>query len=129
MSSLFYVLTVTISIRIYSDSSTKFNKFDIICLAAVLIIFLFWILTQNHFISNLLVQLILVIAYFPTIKRFIKTKKNTESFTIWTLMLVVSSISLLSTRGILATVYSLRAVISISLLLLFMTYLELNTKK
>lgn len=123
-TDLVYVLTVTIAIWIYGDISTKFDKFDLICLGAVFIIFIFWILTQNHFISNLLVQFILVIAYFPTIKRFIKTKKNTESFTIWILMLVVSSISLLSTSGLLATVYSLRAVISIGLLLLFMTYLE-----
>ena len=128
-TDLVYVLTVTIAIRIYGDSSTKFNTFDLICLGAVLIIFVFWILTQNHFISNLLVQFILVIAYFPVIKRFFKTKKNTESFTIWLLMLVVSSISLLSTKGILATVYSLRAVISIGLLLLFMAWLELSQKK
>lgn len=128
-TDLVYVLTVTIAIWIYGDISTKFDKFDLICLGAVFIIFIFWILTQNHFISNLLVQFILVIAYFPTIKRFIKTKKNTESFTIWILMLVVSSISLLSTSGLLATVYSLRAVISIGLLLLFMTYLELSQKE
>lgn len=128
-TDLVYVFTVTIAIWVYGDSSTKFNKFDLICLGTVFIIFTFWILTQNHFISNLLVQFILVIAYFPTIKRFIKTKKNTESFTIWVLMLFVSAISLISTSGLLATVYSLRAVISISLLLLFMTYLELNQKK
>lgn len=128
-TDLVYVLTVTIAIWIYGDISTKFDKFDLICLGAVFIIFIFWILTQNHFISNLLVQFILVIAYFPTIKRFIKTKKNTESFTIWIIMLVVSSISLLSTSGLLATVYSLRAVISIGLLLLFMTYLELSQKE
>lgn len=128
-TDLIYVLTVTISVWIYGDASTKFNRFDLICLGLVLIVFLFWLITQSHFISNLMVQLILVIAYFPTIKRFIQTKKNTESFTIWVLMLVVSSISLFSIEGILATIYSLRAVISVGLLLLFMTYLEYAPKR
>jgi len=128
-TDLVYVGLSTLAIWVYGDVSTKFNRFDIFCLIAVALIFVFWLITQNHLITNLLVQLILVIAYFPTIRRLLKTKQNTESFGIWAGMLLVSSIALISTEGILAKTYTLRAVISISLLMGLMAWFEIKKKK
>ena len=125
-TDLLYVGISTIAILVYGDSSTKFNRFDIACLIAVLVIFVFWIYTNNHFISNLAVQIILVIAYFPVISRMIKLRKNTESFSIWFGMLFVSAIALLSTKGLLAHIYVLRAVISIIILLALMIWIEIK---
>lgn len=116
--------SVSIAIAVYGDRSTKFNAFDKGCLTAVLGIVAFWVLTQNHVVTHLSIQAILVIAYFPTVRRLWTSKENTESFALWIAMLVTTAIALLSSQGILATIYLLRAIVSISLLLLLMGWAE-----
>ena len=78
---LFYVAAITTSILIFGDKKSKISRFDLACLGAVLLIVVFWIFTQNHLLTNFLIQSILVIAYFPVIQRMIKTRENSESFT------------------------------------------------
>ena len=116
------VLTVIVSVAIYlfGDPTSRFSRFDKGCLIAVLMIVLFWFITKNHFITHALTQGILVIAYFPVISRLWKTKENSESFLIWIGMLLASLLSLLSSKGILATIYSVRAIVCIALLMLLM---------
>lgn len=115
-------LTVIVSVAIYlfGDPTSRFSRFDKGCLIAVSVIVLFWFITENHFITHALTQVILVIAYFPVISRLWKTKKNSESFLIWTGMLLAPLLSLLSSKGILATIYSVRAIVCIALLMLLM---------
>ncbi len=127
-TDLVLVVSVAVAIFIYGDKSTRFNKFDMGCLIIVLIITAFWLITKNHLVTNLSIQTILVIAYFPVIKRFWESKENTESFTVWTGMLLAASLSLLSSKGMLATVYALRAIISILLLLSLMVRIEMRKK-
>ena len=126
---LIYVLSVTLAIVFFGDASSKISRFDLVCLVVVLIIILFWIFTQNHIVTNLLIQSILVIAYFPVVKRLIKTRENSESFLIWTGMMIAPALSLLSSEGILATIYSVRAIICIALLLSLMAWVEFSGNK
>jgi hypothetical protein len=130
---LIYVVTVCIAIFLFGDRSSKFTRFDRICLIAVMIILMFWIFTQNHRVTNLLMQAILVIAYFPVVKRLIDSRENTEPFSVWIGMLAAPSVALLSSKGILATIYSVRAIICVSILLLLMLRIEFlklkNNKK
>lgn len=126
---LVYVLSVSIAIAIFGDKSSKLTLFDKGCLAVVLLIIVFWIFTQNHFVTNFLIQSILVIAYFPVIVRLLETKKNTESFLIWIGMLIAPILSLLSSKGLLATVYSTRAIICVGSLLLLMLWVEVSAAK
>lgn len=126
---LVYVLSVSIAIAIFGDKSSKLTLFDKACLAVVLLIIVFWIFTQNHFVTNFLIQSILVIAYFPVIVRLLETKKNTESFLIWIGMLIAPILSLLSSKGLLATVYSTRAIICVGSLLLLMLWVEVSAAK
>lgn len=121
--------TVTIFIYIYGDHSSKFNRFDIGCLIAVILIILFWLLTKNHLVANLLVQTIIIIAYFPVVRRLIKSKENTESFIVWAGMLIAPLFALLSNKGFLATIYSVRAMICVGLLLILMVRVEYLYKK
>lgn len=121
--------TVTVFIFIYGDHSSKFNKFDIGCLVAVILIIFFWLLTKNHLVANLLVQSIIVIAYFPVVRRLIVSKENTESFTVWIAMIIAPVFALLSSKGFLATVYSVRAIICVGLLLILMLRIEYLYKK
>lgn len=131
-ADLLLVVTVTIAIAIFGDTSSKFTKFDKGCLITVLLIVLFWLITRNHLITNLFIQAILVIAYFPVVKRFIDTRENAEPFSVWIGMLIASVLALFSTEGLLAHIYTIRAVVCISLLLILMLRVEIlfrNQKK
>jgi hypothetical protein len=126
---LIYVLAICIAIIIFGDKSSKFTRFDKGCLGAVIIISAFWVFTQNHKVTNILMQAILVIAYFPVVKRLLEAKKNTEPFSVWIGMLLAPMLALMSSKGILATIYSVRAIICVSLLLLLMLRVEILSRK
>jgi hypothetical protein len=121
-----YVLSITTAIAFWGDNSSKINRFDRSCLVVVIVIIVFWIFTQNHILTNILIQSILVIAYFPVVKRLIKSRENSESFLIWTGMMIAPALSLLSSKGILATIYSVRAIICIALLLSLMAWVKFS---
>lgn len=126
---LIYVVTISIAIFIFGDKSSRFSSFDKGCLVMVLIILIFWIFTQNHKETNILIQLILVIAYFPVVKRLIDSKENSEPFLVWIGMLIAPVISLLSSKGLLATIYSIRSLICVGILLSLMLRIEFIKKR
>jgi len=127
-TDIILVVTVSIAIAIFGDKSSKFTRFDKGCLIAVLLIVFFWIITQNHLITNICIQGILVIAYFPVVKRLIESRENTEPFSVWIAMLLAPCISLMSSKGILATVYSVRAIICVGLLISLMLRIAIISK-
>jgi len=86
-TDIIYVGTVTIAIIFWGDKTSKFTKFDMGCLVAVLLIVLFWIITQNHVVTNFCIQ------------------------------------------GILVTVYTVRAIICVSLLMILMLRIEIISKQ
>jgi hypothetical protein len=88
----------------------------------------FWLISQHHVVSNVLIQVILIIAYFPVISRIWKSNENTESFAVWIGLFLAPCISLLSSKGVLATIYSSRAIISTSVLLALMVRAELTQR-
>lgn len=118
---------VSIAIYLFGDHTSRFSRFDKGCLIAVLLIVLFWFITKNHVFTHALTQVILVIAYFPVISRLWKTRKNGESFVVWTGMLLAPMLSLLSSKGTLATIYSVRAIVCITVLMLLMLRVEYLT--
>lgn len=129
-TDLIMVVSVTIAIVIWGDHSTRFNRFDVGCLLAVIGIIAFWGISSNHVITNYSVQSIMVISYFPVLGRMTHQKKNTEAFSVWIMMLVAAGISLFASKGWLASVYAIRAVICTGALLLLMLRIEiLNRKK
>lgn len=128
-TDLVLVLTVSIAITIWGDKSSKFTKFDRGCLIAVIISILFWAITRNHLITNLSIQLIMVVSYFPVIKRLFESKENTEPFSVWIMMMLVPVFSLLSSKGMLATIYSVRAIACVGILLLLMLRVEMVRKR
>lgn len=126
---LILVVFVTFSILILGDKSTWFNKFDVGCLVAVILIVLFWLISKNHWVTNISVQLILVIAYFPVVRRMLKAKENTEPFSVWIALMLAPMFSLLTSKGELAAVYAIRAIACTGLLLALMIRIELKKKK
>jgi len=126
---LFLAVAVTIAILIWGDKSTRFNRFDLWCLAAVLAIVVFWIFSQNHLISNLAVQVVLVVAYFPVVRRMITTKTNSEPFIVWIALMIAPLFSLITSKGALATIYATRAFICTFLLLMLMVWVEVYNRR
>ena len=128
-ADILLVLIVSIMIVAFGDKSTRFSLFDTGCLVAVIIICIFWALTRSHVVSHILIQAIMVIAYFPVVKRLWITDRNTESYLAWIGLLLAPCVSLLSSRGVLATVYALRAIVCTSLLLLLMIRAGVRMKR
>jgi uncharacterized protein with PQ loop repeat len=128
-TDLIMVVSVSIAILIWGDHSTRFNRFDIGCLAAVIGIIAFWGISNNHIITNYSVQSIMVISYFPVLDRMTRQKKNTEAFSVWIMMLVAAGISLFASKGWLASVYAIRAVLCTGALLLLMLRIEILNRK
>lgn len=112
--------SVAIAILLYGDRSTRFNRFDIGCLIAVCLILIAWIFTRQHVMAHSAIQLILVIAYFPVFKRLWHALRNTESWVMWVGLMLAPIFALLSSKGLLATVYTVRSMVGPALLLLLM---------
>jgi len=123
-----YVVTISVAIAIFGEKSSKITRFDWGCLIVVALIVVFWLFTQNHLVTNFMIQTILVIAYFPVVKRLFETRINTEPFLIWAGMLIAPFLSLLSSKGMLATVYSVRAIICVGSLMLLMFRIKVSGK-
>jgi hypothetical protein len=122
-------VTVSIAILLFGEKNSRFTTFDKSYLIAVMAIIGFWVITRNHLATNLAIQSILVIAYFPVVRRLFESKSNSEPFSVWILMLIAPGIALTSSKGDMASVYSWRAIICVSTLLLLMLRIEMVAKK
>ncbi len=123
-SDIILCSVISLVILFFGDRQSLFDRFELCCLGIVVVILLFWFFSKAHFITHLALQLILTIAYLPVIKRMWKAGKNTESFLTWILLFIVSAISLFTAKGILAYIYSLRALFCVSFLLFLMIRIE-----
>lgn len=128
-TDLFLVIFVTITIWFMGDKSTRFNRFDRWCLVAVLAIIAFWVISQNHLLTNLGIQLILIIAYFPVVRRMLMMKENTEPFAVWIALMLAPMVSLITSKGMLASIYAIRAIACTGLLLALMIRIEWMKRK
>ncbi len=112
--------SVSIWIAFFGDRSTRFNRFDLGCLIGVIVIVVVWAITRQHVIAHASIQAILVIGYFPVVRRMWRANRNTESFTMWIGLMLAPVFSLLSSVGMLATVYAVRAIVCTGALLVLM---------
>jgi hypothetical protein len=126
-SDVFSTAIITFSIIFFSKRRWELRSFEKFYFAGLLVCAVFWFLTFDPFLSNLLIQLMITLGYIPTIHSIVKSKTNTESFAVWGLILSASVVSLfpsiqafIDTGNILALVYSVRSVVLLSLVLILM---------
>jgi len=121
--------TVAIWIALFGNRSARFTRFDLGCLGAVVLVLGAWAATRQHVIAHVSIQVIMAIAYLPVIRRMWTASRNTESFVMFAGLLLAPVFSLLSSRGALATLYAVRAVVCTGGLLLLMTRLEWRARR
>lgn len=122
-------MTVSLAIAFSGDKSSRITSFDLVCLVVVGLSVVFWTFTQNHLVTNFMILTILVIAYFPVVKRLVEPRVNTEPFLIRVGMLIAPVLSLQSSKGMPATAYSVRAIVCVSTLLVLMAWIDFSGEK
>ena len=126
--------TMVFALFVYNGgiAQLKFKRFEIYCLGGSGLITLFWILSRDSEATNLAVQVLLAIGYFPTIKKLWKASIQTESFFVWGagFLLSVSSLYLPLHRGnSLAIIYAVRAASMSGFVLFLMWRIQMRVKK
>ena len=69
---------------LFRGKFTKLNQVDITCLVLAVIIGVFWQLSANALVSNISLQVIFIIAFYPTINGLLKGGGKERAFS-WTL--------------------------------------------
>jgi hypothetical protein len=123
------VVFVAMWVALFGDRGTRFSRFDLGCLGAVLAIVVVWAISRQHVAAHASIQTIMIIAYVPVIRRMWKANRNTESFFMFGGLLLAPIFSLLSSEGTLATVYAVRTIVCASTLLLLMIRAEWKVRR
>ena len=116
--SVFVITTVII----FFGENIRFNinTFEIICIILSLIILCFWRISKKHEVSNMFLQVVMTIAYFPTFYQLWNTSVSTESVITWGI-LFLASISGVATgvlgKDKLAIIYSTRSLVMVSIMI------------
>ncbi|MBI4114776.1 MAG: hypothetical protein HY445_02965 [Candidatus Niyogibacteria bacterium] len=130
-SDAFASFVVVMMVALFTYSGLKFKPFEKYYLVGAGFIVLFWMITGSAFIANLLTQTLIAVGYLPTIQNLIRAEKNPESLVVWSLDIIAASISLYPAivgGNLLASIYSVRAVIMLSFVVLLMIRLSIKNK-
>jgi lipid-A-disaccharide synthase-like uncharacterized protein len=118
-------LLILTFILIYAHKErVYFRSFEKYYLLGALACVLFWTMSRNSFVMNLLVQSLIVIGYIPTIHNIISSRKSSESKIAWKFWLTGSLLSIypaLAKHNTLSIIYSLRGT-AMCLVILLLTY-------
>lgn len=109
------------------NTSYQFNSFEIVCIAAVIAILVYWRISKRANVANIAINGILAIAYLPLIKWLWTATENTESFAVWNIVFISSSTALynpIKEKDWYALLYALRAVVSVGIVLFLMIRIQ-----
>ena len=120
------------AILLWSKAEVKFRPFEKWYLVIAGLITLFWLLSRNPFVANLLIQALILIGYFPTIQKLLAEKQNTESFSAWLIAFSAGLLALypaINSGSILPIIYVGRTLVMQSAIIGLMLYYEKSNKK
>ncbi len=123
------IMCYSVSIGIVRSNGNRivldaFEKWYIVAIFGAL---LFWVFSGSSFNTNIVAQLLLVAAYYPTVRKMVKEKRNTEPFSIWVCSFAGSALSLylsIESGKWLAIAYSIRSIVLTAGLLSLMYFFE-----
>lgn len=81
-TSIIFIGVIATNIR-YGTLKVAFDKTQKWCLASGVGIMVFWMIMKSPLISYILVQCIVLVAYFATAKRLWKAERSTEPLFLW----------------------------------------------
>lgn len=122
------ILIVTVRSTGFKLQLQAFEKYY---LTGAGVLVLFWIVSRDAFLTNLLMQLLLTMGCASTIQRLLSATENHESFLFWGLCLIATVISLYPAAvdgNLLAVLYSIRSLVIIGVILLLMLRLHSNAR-
>lgn len=127
---LFNVCLIMFSILVLGKNiRLGFNLFEIGCLVASGTILIFWRLSRKHATSNMALQAIMTVAYFPMFYQLWHASRNTEQLGVWVLVWVASAIALIPAtidRDKLGFIYAMRSLSMVSVVLILMFRINLR---
>lgn len=125
---VFATWSITLTLVLFGDNvGFKFVSFEMLCLMAVIIVLIYWRISHRANTANIAINVILVVAYLPTIKGLWLATENTESFSVWTMVLISSLTALYNPfkeRDLFALLYASRATILTSVIIGLMLRIE-----
>ncbi len=134
LNTMDFVATAIVFLAIitWRKQKTYFKSFEKWYLGGVCAVVVYGILSGDAWGSNLFTQVLISAGYVPTIQNMVVEKRNDESFTGWGGSLAAGLIGLYPAivgGNSLSILYALRAVVSVSITILIMTYYELHSRR
>lgn len=117
---------------VWGNRAVHFRPFEKWYLGGIGAIISYGFIFGDAWGSNIFAQVLIGIGYIPTAHKLFAEKKNTESFTTWSLAGVAGFLGLYPAMvdgNSLAMLYAIRTIILVSGLLALMTYYEFRSKK
>ena len=109
-----------------------FTLFEIGCVAAVCLVFIAWIFSGQNVLAHLCLQIILVIAYIPTLVHLWYATEVTEPLSTWSLNVVAALFGLIEpakSRALLPLAYGIRSIVSCLAIILLTLRLRLRKSR
>jgi len=93
----------------------SFTVFEAVCVGAVILIFVTWLLSGQNILAHLCLQVILVIAYLPTLVHLWNARESSEPPTTWSLNALAAVFGIIEpirSHDFLPLIYGIRSIIS-----------------
>lgn len=126
------VTAVLVATLVWGKRDVRFKPFEKWYLAGIMVIVVYGLLSGDAWGSNIFTQILISIGYIPTAQNLLTEKRNTESFTTWSLGVVAGIIALypaIADGNSLATLYAIRTIVLVLGIITIMAYYELRSKK
>ncbi|MCX6713392.1 MAG: hypothetical protein NTY66_04265 [Candidatus Vogelbacteria bacterium] len=115
----------------------RFRRIDVRCLRGAGAVWLVWgfgmaVLPNSSLICNFAIQAIMVLAYFPTWGKLWRAKQKTEPYSVWVVNEFTALLGLslvLPKHDWISIVYSVRAIVSVLIVLLLLFRLDILAKR
>lgn len=130
------VLSIIIAIlvhgNVHGNRKKLISTFEISYIFIISCVVIYGYINRDAWNTNVWIQVIITIGYWPTFHKMWQEKKNTEPFMGWSLNFLAATIALypaLSAGNTLAVIYASRTLACTTLVMLVMAYYEVRKRQ